>query len=149
MICCPSEWNVLQILRRAVPIVLFFGCAAAPVPAQLNARPASVVLVATLESLSMGVAPTSAQPVSAGMPHLAVTTSWALPANLTTLHLVQLSPDMDLTSGGFTIFSQSSGDSNRASSRAEVLEVPADPKAAFQPNPKLSQKSTLLLIEAL
>lgn len=81
---------------------------------QLQSRPAAVVLVATLESLSVSATPGPMANGQDGAPEqgserVEVKTSWALPAHRTTLRLM----------GGLSIGSQNASGSDGADSAAE------------------------------
>ncbi len=85
--------NRMHDRLRSAALVTLVSAAALPAVAQLAARPATVVLVARLESLSVAQSSTlppgrAANPVSAGVPVISVTSSWALPANSTTMRVV-------------------------------------------------------------
>jgi len=148
---CLDVLMTRRIVCRAAALALLLAVNTCPTIAQLNSRPASVVLVATLESLSMGVGQEQAyvQPIAPVTPQLAVTASWALPANLTTLRLMRVTPQAESSSEGVTVWSQSSGATNRAGSRSEVLEIPSGAPEAAQEIPDLKRGPILLLIEAL
>ncbi len=122
---------------------------------ELLSRPASVVLVARLETLSLAAIPTvNVSSLSSGaMPvpgSLSITTSWALPRNLTTLRLtvyrntsfpdrvvpslgdkeskespdtIALTPEPAAPLSGQTVLIQGSGDSNQATSRTDHLQI--------------------------
>lgn len=84
---------------RSAALVILASAAALPAAAQLVSRPATVVLVARLESLSVAQSSTllaglAAHPVSAAAaPVISVTSSWALPANSTTMRVVAYTVD--------------------------------------------------------
>lgn len=151
MVRCLEVLINRHAMCRSAVLGLWFAFGAASSFGQLNARPASVVLLATLESLSMGVEPahTPGEMAATVAPRIAVTASWALPANLTTLHLVELRHGTGVSDSGFTIWSQSSGDSNRPSMRAERLSVPSGATPEAHPNSKMEEEPVFLLIEAL
>ncbi len=79
---------------RAVVLAILVGALASrPVPAQLHSGTASVMLIATLESLSVSAstaAPAGAQAGAEfdGSHPVAITTSWAVPAHRTTVRVV-------------------------------------------------------------
>ncbi len=79
---------------RAIVSAIFLGALASqPSFGQLYSRPASIVLIATLESLSVSATPLAPAVSQAGEgtadSHLlTITTSWAVPANRTTLRMV-------------------------------------------------------------
>jgi hypothetical protein len=121
-------------------------------PALLS-RPASVVLVANLETLSVAASPDaalSALPSTVATPathSLSITTTWSLARNLTTLRVtvfrdttsadgvapapgseeasnqLALAPQSAVPPSGQTVLLQSSGDSNLATSRTEHLQI--------------------------
>jgi hypothetical protein len=77
-------WVVRAILLLAVSSSLSFS--------QADSRPATVVLIARLESLSVtatpvGIDPSPAQRTSPLAQSIAITTSWVVASNLTTLRL--------------------------------------------------------------
>ncbi len=122
---------------------------------ELLSRPASVVLVARLETLSLTAIPAvNVSSLSSGaMPvpgSLSITTSWALPRNLTTLRLtvyrntsfpdrvvpslgdkeskespdtIALTPEPAAPLSGQTVLIQGSGDSNQATTRTDHLQI--------------------------
>jgi hypothetical protein len=97
---------------------------------------ASVTLIATLESLTVSAAPTASVTTAPGRElfadagSLAITTSWAVPANLTTIR-------MACFAGGESrmVYVQRAGESNRAFTRTDTLHVenwaPAAPAQQF------------------
>lgn len=102
----------------------------------LTPGPASVMLVATLESLSVGAAPPLVQNAAAQGQPVAITTSWAVPANLTTLRLVGYLEDDPkaaqasalLQAGGEAIplFTETAGKSNLPATRIDRLNIAMD-----------------------
>lgn len=84
---------------RTAALIIVTSAAALPASAQLASRPATVVLVARLESLSVAQSSTlpagrAAAKVSAvAGPVVSVTSSWALPANSTTMRVVAYTVD--------------------------------------------------------
>jgi hypothetical protein len=89
-------------------------------PGQINSRAAGITLVARLESLSVAAAlidndSSTAQRLNRShAASVSVTTSWAVPSNLTTVRVVE---------NGMPLFSQAAGDSNRPGMRTDLLNV--------------------------
>lgn len=87
---------------------------------QLNGRTATVTLVATLESLSVGATPRDGLEFptngmeGARLFPLAITSSWAVPSNLTTVKVTQ---------DGITLFAQKAGETNRVARRIDNVDV--------------------------
>jgi hypothetical protein len=87
---------------------------------QLNGRTAAVTLVATLESLSVGATPRAELELSTNRIQgtrlfpLTITTSWAVPSNLTTVKV---------THDGIDLFAQRAGETNRVAKRIDNIDV--------------------------
>lgn len=87
---------------------------------QLNARTATVTLVATLESLSVEATPREGLEFStnsmqrARLFPLTITTAWAVPSNLTTVKV---------THNGIDLFAQKAGETNRVARRIDNIDV--------------------------
>lgn len=159
----------------------------------LLSRPASVLLIARVESLSLAAVPaTEVSSLSfAGTPpvgdSVSITTSWALPRNLTTLQVTAYSganvatspvgsasvpnssqppfpasesqkaangfafvPQSAAARSGQMIWLQGSGDSNRAASRTDQLQIPRDtsnigPRLRSKPDASKSETLTLVV----
>lgn len=92
--------------------------------AQVNSRPAAVILVATLESVSVGVALNAPlESHSLGIQDLRVTANWAVPARLTTFQLVVFAPGEALIGSGRVLWQQPAGATNCADSLVKVVRV--------------------------
>lgn len=149
----------------AVVVLLLIGIAPRQVAGQfarqpaLLSRPASVLLVANLETLSLAAVPGAALsvlPSTVAPPaahSLSIITTWALPKNLTTLRLtvfrdtdapdgVVPAPDREEAPGrlafapkstalpsGQTVLLQGSGDSNQETSRTNYLQIAPSTKS--------------------
>ena len=113
---------------------------------QLASRKSSITLVARLESLSIAATLPDrvAFPVQrrAGLSEIPVllTTGWAVPSNRTTVRVIE---------DGKTLFSQSSGGSNRPTKRVDQLNValPCDSLEAV--NPEIKQRRVTIVVQAL
>ena len=174
------------ILLAALAPTLSFG--------QLHSRPASVMLIATLESLSVRATPAAIEvPSVAGEAFsshsVEVTTSWAVPARCTTLRLVgglsdesraqrieseswlsasgtvapkrmiargweRLAEDNHapiLKSGdaGLTLMTQAAGESNRADSRTNRINLELGRRERLRAGSGTSSATLSIRIEAL
>jgi hypothetical protein len=140
---------------------LFFLLAMVPahLACQMSDRPpmvlgrASVTLIATLESLSVGVAPMApAVPVpghdsvpDAGS--VAITTSWAVPANLTTIRMICIASDG--SANAIDVYAQRAGESNRAFTRTDYLHVENRTPVAPAQHTNPSTGSLNVVVQAL
>jgi hypothetical protein len=82
-----------QQLNRAAFVFVLFTLNARFTFCQLNSSAASVVLIATLESVTVAATPTITIPLASGdraksVPPISITTSWAVRSNRTTIRLV-------------------------------------------------------------
>lgn len=111
---------------------------------QFNSRPASVALIARLESLSVGAAPSGdvsfaghgdKHPVS-----VLVTTAWAVPSNRTTVSVLE---------NGTPLFSQSAGESNRPGRRIDQLNIALAPDRSEGANPENQRRKVIIFVQAL
>lgn len=110
---------------------------------QLNSRAGGITLIARLESLSVAAALTeegssTRVPENAHSASVAVTTSWAVPSNLTTVRVVQ---------DGLPLFSQAAGESNRPGSRTDLLHIqlPREKSSGMSPQ----RKAVTIVVQAL
>ena len=125
---------------------------------------ASVTLIATLESLTVTARPMAAAAPSlerdamADAGSLAITSSWAAPANLTTVRMVwvagggsadQIDEMRAKGAEGRVVYAQRAGESNRAFTRTDTLHV--ENKAPVSPvqhsNP--GRSSVSVVVQAL
>lgn len=83
-------------------------------------RSATVTLIATLESLSVSASPRGTFPLSTSnrigqhLFPLTITTSWAVPSNLTTVRVIH---------DGVTLFAQKAGETNCVARRTDHVDV--------------------------
>ncbi|HTB96504.1 MAG TPA: hypothetical protein VK716_05815 [Terracidiphilus sp.] len=119
--------------------------------AQLNARPAAVGLVATLESVSLGIAPSraSAQFLPLSPSGFAVTASWAVPAHLTTLRVIARAPGASEHSEGITLWAEPAGLTNRPDSRVQAVSLPATNSLTPEKQLPSAPRNITLQLEAL
>lgn len=133
-------------LLCALSIAIFSALMASASAAQTNSRPASITLVARLESLSVAVSLTGdVCSTNQGWerPHpvcVLVTSSWAVSPNRTTIRVIE---------GSRSLFSQSSGESNRPSRRVDQLILEQAPDGSERGNPNNQLGKLTLLVEAL
>jgi len=131
-------------LLRNLSIALMLASIQRASTGQLNSRNVSITLVARLESLSVS----AVLPADGGFPSpghngpipISITTSWAVPSNRTTVRVIE---------DGKTLFSQSSGDSNRPKKRIDQLSVafPCDRLGAAEP--EIKQRRVTIVVQAL
>ena len=140
------------LLRGSVLGSLAFTCAVPSASAQLNARPAAVQLVATLEILSLAIAPSREAPQNSSVSpfRVDITTSWAIPAHLTTLRLIALHAGPSANAAETTLWTKPAGLTNRADSFVQSLvfrENSFSDTPARQPS--FATQNVTLQIEAL
>ena len=169
---------------RALPIrcvgLLLLLAASSRCPAQLNARPGAVLLIARLESLSVSTDANGSESrnrVYSDGDSVSLTTSWAVPANLTTLRVlgyVQSTPqapnsgevapckrvsspadiDSDRRCGygvrsiPVTLFSQTAGETRQAASRTDDVHLPSHDAPGILQN-DLKRDTVIVVVQAL
>lgn len=127
---------------------------AAPVEGQIHAGPASIQLIARVESLSVTADPSrtnhgaAEDPVQLEIP-LAVTTSWAIPACLTTLRLMSstsASRAVGISSPEVILWVQNAEVSNVPQSRTDRVRAPAVGRSA--PHGTAGGRISVLILRA-
>lgn len=113
---------------------------------QFNSRPASIALVARLESISVVAAlPGDFDSLAPGHDSLhripaLLTTSWTIPSNRTTVRVVE---------NGKSLFSQPTVDSNRPTKRIDQLNAAIYCDRSEEANPEVEQGSVIIFVQAL
>jgi hypothetical protein len=113
---------------------------------QLNARTASVTLVATLESLSVAATSRDGLEFStngmqgARLFPLTITTTWAVPSNLTTVKV---------TYDGITVFTQKAGETNRVARRIDNIDLALPSDRTERQTDGLLRGVVRILVQAL
>jgi hypothetical protein len=137
------------LMQLAVVLLLVFPspqafCQFASRP-PLTSRPTGIMLIATLESLSVVATPFAAPlPSSAAnaltnRPPISITTSWAVPTNLTTIRLTGYLADASQAIGTNRLpglktaleFAQTAGETNQAATRIDNLKIGATDQAGL------------------
>jgi len=143
-----------QTIGGLILLSALLSFSALPAAAQLNARPAGVLLVATLESVSLGAVPSplpmraSASSSLAVTQGLSITATWAVPAHLTTLRLLTCAASVTCDSTGLPVWSAAII-SNRPGSHIEQIAFAAKCQHNSSAEADATRKSVRLMIEAL
>lgn len=123
-------------------IALLLTLLSPPSLGQVNARSASITLVARLESLS--VAATLANGTGWSEHEIAhqvfVTTSWAVSSNRTTIRV---------TENGLPLFSQAPGQSNGPGRRIDPLNLAPAPEKPEEANAESQPRRVVIVVQAL
>ena len=115
-------------------------------PGQINSRAAGITMIARLESLSVAAAlidydGSAAQRLTRShTASVSVTTSWAIPSNLTTVRVVE---------NGTPLFSQPAGDSNRPGRRTDLLNVAISHDRSEGTSAQNQHKTVTIFVQAL
>lgn len=124
-----SPMNRRLSLGMLMLVCLALGTQGAFVSAQVNARPAAVMLVATLETLSLGVSQNvslnerTSKFETVQEQSLHVIANWAVPARLTTFRLEVLAPGKLPGEQAHVLWQQPAGESNRPDSLVKVMQI--------------------------
>lgn len=128
-------------LLSALTIALLITLLSPPSLGQVDARSASITLVARLESLSVK-ATLSNDDGSGGymQRHVLVATSWAVPSNRTTIRVIE---------NGTPLFSQALGQSAQPERRIDPINLAPAADKSEEANTETQPRSVVILVQAL